>query len=166
MRRLGGLIVMVGLIISVQTVRAASQSAKIVDFSFEPTTLNVAVGDSVTWTNTGSAPHTVTSLADADKFDSGILNSGGTFTYSFKTAGSFDFQCNVHPRMVGTVVVAAAPAQPAQPAAPATPAQPAQPAAPTLPASGAAANIPLLWLMLGGSVILLAGIVVRRRVVR
>ncbi len=148
MRRLLGLGLAIALIVSVQTARAASQSAKIVDFSFEPATISVGVGDSVTWVNTGSAQHTVSSQSDAERFDSGVLGSGGTFTYTFKSAGSFDFQCNVHPRMVGTVTVAEA----------------AAPAAPSLPASGSATALPLVWLLAGAGMLLGAGLAVRRRV--
>ncbi len=150
MRRLLGLGLAIALIVSVQTARAASQSAKIVDFSFEPATISVGVGDSVTWVNNGSAQHTVSSQSDTARFDSGVLGSGGTFTYTFKSAGSFDFQCNVHPRMVGTVTVASAPAAPA-------------PAAPGLPASGAATSVSLVWLLAGAGALLGAGLAVRRR---
>ncbi|MBA3471276.1 MAG: cupredoxin domain-containing protein [Herpetosiphonaceae bacterium] len=154
MRRLLGLGLAFALIVSVQTARAASQSANIVDFSFEPAAISVGVGDSVTWTNTGSAPHTVSSQSDVETFDSGTLGSGGTFTYTFNKTGSFDFQCNVHPRMVGTVTVSSAPAAPA----------PVAPAAPGMPASGSATQLPLLGLLGAAGALLAAGLVLRRRI--
>jgi plastocyanin len=48
-------------------------SVSVVDFAFEPATLEVPVGTTVTWTNNGSRPHTVT--ADDGSFDSGPLRS-------------------------------------------------------------------------------------------
>lgn len=75
----------------------------ITGFAFSPATLSVAVGDTVTWTNEDSAPHTVT--ADDGTFDSGNLATGETFTQTFDTAGTYDYHCTVHPSMTATIVV-------------------------------------------------------------
>lgn len=86
---------------------AGQNAVKIVDFAFEPGTITVPVGATVTWTNTGNAPHTAT--ADNKSFDSGRLANGGAFPFRFTTAGSFAYKCEVHPaRMSGTVIVQAA----------------------------------------------------------
>ena len=77
--------------------------AKIIDFGFEPASINVKVGESVTWTNTGAAPHTAT--ADDGSFDSKNLASGATFTQAFAKAGTFAYHCAIHPAMKGTVTV-------------------------------------------------------------
>jgi len=76
----------------------------IVDFAFEPNAIEVNVGDTVTWTNTGNAPHTAT--ADDGTFDSGTLNNGGTFSHTFATAGTVAYHCELHPDMTGTIVIA------------------------------------------------------------
>lgn len=68
----------------------------------------VAVGDTVEWTWSNGAPHTVTSLAGAtEAFDSGVLTGmGTTFAYTFLSPGSNDYQCDVHPsNMFGTITV-------------------------------------------------------------
>jgi plastocyanin len=72
-------------------------------FAFEPATVTVKVGDSVTWTNQDSANHTV--VADNGEFKSGDLANGGTFTFAFTKAGSYPYHCSIHPSMKGTVVV-------------------------------------------------------------
>jgi plastocyanin len=86
--------------------RAAADgtSVSIVDFAFEPATLAVAAGDTVTWTNEGVAPHTVT----GDFADSGVLDPGQTFSHTFDAEGTFDYVCAIRPDMVGSVAVGAA----------------------------------------------------------
>jgi plastocyanin len=93
-------------------------AVSIVDFAFQPASIEVAAGSTVTWTNTGAAPHTVT--ADNGAFDSGQLKPGATFSQTFTTPGTYTYHCEIHPQMTGTVVVteAAAPAAPSAPAAP------------------------------------------------
>ena len=85
----------------------------IVDFAFQPASLEVPAGTTVTWTNSGAATHTVT--ADNGAFDSGRLASGATFSQTFDTAGTFTYHCEIHPQMTGTIVVTEA--NGAQPAA-------------------------------------------------
>ncbi len=52
---------------------------------FQPSSVSIGTGGSVTWTNTDSVPHTVT--ADDGSFDSGIMMPGDTFTRTFDRAG-------------------------------------------------------------------------------
>ncbi len=91
----------------------ATQAVRIVDFAFEPATLTVSAGTRVTWTHAGQAPHTVTS--DTGAFDSGRLTGGQTFAFTFTSAGTFAYHCEIHPNMRAQVVVQAA-ALAAQPA--------------------------------------------------
>ena len=76
-------------------------AVSIVDFSFQPTTLNVTPGTVVTWTNEDSAPHTAT----GDDFDTGMLNRGDSNSVTFDTPGTYDYICTYHPSMAGSVVV-------------------------------------------------------------
>src|SRR4051812_18433560 len=75
----------------------------IANFSFAPSTLEVPVGTTVTWTNNDSTNHTAT--ADDGSFDSKPISSGQTFTQTFSTAGTFKYHCSIHPAMTGTVTV-------------------------------------------------------------
>ncbi len=73
-----------------------------VDFAFEPGLVNAGVGDTVTWTNNGDAPHTVTFDGGPD---CGQIASGESISRTFDAAGTFEYVCTFHPQMVGTVSV-------------------------------------------------------------
>ena len=95
----------------------------------------MSVGDTVTWTNNGEHPHTVT--ADTGAFASQRLDPGASFSFTFTTAGTFAYHCEFHSDMTGQVAVGAAAAPPADPqTAPA----PAPAGEATDPAAGAPAG--------------------------
>jgi len=72
---------------------------------FSPATFTVRVGDSVTWFNGDVMEHTVTSDAGTPvAFDSPLLNSGDTFTFTFTQAGTYAYHCAPHPTMTGTII--------------------------------------------------------------
>jgi plastocyanin len=73
------------------------------NFAFNPGTIEVAVGTTVTWTNQDSATHTVT--ADDGSFDSNNLATSATFSQTFSTAGTFTYHCKIHTSMKATVTV-------------------------------------------------------------
>ena len=73
-------------------------------FGFTPAKLAIRVGTTVIWKNRSSAPHTVTS-DDGTTFDSGTVAVGGTFHFTFKTAGTFSYHCNIHPYMRSVIIV-------------------------------------------------------------
>ncbi len=85
---------------------------------FRPTTITINVGDTVTWRNTDDVPRT--STQDDGVWDSGNLNPGDEFSFTFEEAGTYSYFCRYHPGVVGTVVVEEA--QDEEPAAAATPA--------------------------------------------
>lgn len=72
-------------------------------FAYDPAAISVPVGTTVMWTNNNSVPHTVTS--DDGLWDSGNLNPGSTFSYTFEQPGTFAYHCEIHPTMTGTVEV-------------------------------------------------------------
>ena len=71
--------------------------------AFTPGDVEVAVGTTVTWTNTDTVSHTSTS--DASGWDSGVISPGRQFSFTYQTAGTFPYHCAIHPGMVGTVTV-------------------------------------------------------------
>ena len=75
----------------------------IVDFAFQPMAIFVGVGETVEWTNTGNADHTVDS--DTEIFESDIIDPGETYSYAFDDPGIFPYHCDIHPHMRGMVVV-------------------------------------------------------------
>ncbi|HZA10190.1 cupredoxin family copper-binding protein [Mycobacterium sp.] len=82
---------------------AGPNAVSINNFAFAPTTLTVPVGSKVTWTNHDEEPHTV--AASDGSFHSPGLGTNATYSYTFPTAGSYDYICSIHPSMHGTVVV-------------------------------------------------------------
>lgn len=82
---------------------AATVDVSVQDFAFNDATLTVNVGDTVHWTNDGAVIHTVTS--DTALFDSGIMNPTDEFTFTFASAGTYNYVCNIHLAMTGSVTV-------------------------------------------------------------
>lgn len=80
-----------------------SNGVNIDGFAFAPATLTVKAGSTVTWTNKDEDPHTVVDGGGA--FRSQVLGSGGTYSYTFPAAGTFDYVCSIHPFMHGSLVV-------------------------------------------------------------
>lgn len=77
----------------------------IVKQAFQPHTLVVATGASVTWQNDDSVAHTVTS--SEGWFDSGQLAAGESFVHQFDKPGTYRYGCTNHPSMEGVVIVLA-----------------------------------------------------------
>jgi plastocyanin len=89
---------------STSAAAGGTTAVSIKGFAFDPTTIQAKVGDSITWTNQDSVPHTVT--LDDKSVDSGNINgSGGTFSHAFSQAGTFTYHCSIHPTMKATVTV-------------------------------------------------------------
>lgn len=85
---------------------AATSSATISGFAFQPNPIVVTAGDTVTWTNNDAVGHTVT--ADGGSFNSGTIANGASFSQSFATAGTFAYHCSIHRTMHGSVTIQAA----------------------------------------------------------
>ena len=82
---------------------AQQAEVSIIDIAFDPISLEVTVGTTVTWTNDEDIPHTVT--ATDESFRSETLQLGDTFRHTFSEAGEFDYFCEVHPNMDAKIIV-------------------------------------------------------------
>jgi plastocyanin len=71
--------------------------------AFNPVSITVTAGTTITWTNKDAISHTVTS--DSKVFDSGTISGGGTYSFTFATAGTYSYHCSFHPSMVASVTV-------------------------------------------------------------
>jgi plastocyanin len=72
-------------------------------FMFQPTTLTIKAGSTVTWVNRDEEPHTIVSATGL--FRSGALDTDGTFSFRFEKPGTYPFVCSIHPQMTGTILV-------------------------------------------------------------
>jgi plastocyanin len=70
------------------------------DYEFEPASLTVEAGATVTWVWEGRAPHDVVGQG----FESSDQSSG-TFRQTFEQPGTFAYECTIHPGMEGSIVV-------------------------------------------------------------
>jgi amicyanin len=83
---------------------AADAQVKIANFTFDPPTLTVKAGTTVTWVNADDIPHLI-SEKDG-KFRSSALDTNDKFSQTFSTAGTVEYFCAIHPHMTGKIVVA------------------------------------------------------------
>jgi LPXTG-motif cell wall-anchored protein len=159
---------------SVSILDGNSQSA----FRFSPSSITVGAGETVTWTNNGSAPegHDISGSG----LGSGTLHTGQSYSHTFASPGTFSYFCSIHPFMKGTVTVQAASSSGGgadgpndQTATPPTGTSPTAPgsesaAVTSADAAGSATELPTtgmpLWPLLAAGVGLLsAGALLRRR---
>jgi plastocyanin len=104
-RSLGLALVMAGALLSpLGSGRAQAEEIKVSldNFTFSPNEVKVKVGDIVTWTNHDDIPHTVVS---AGKFRSKTMDTDGTFSFTFTSAGDYKYFCSLHPHMTGMIKV-------------------------------------------------------------
>jgi plastocyanin len=88
--------------------KSASATVSTGDNFYSPASVSVVAGDSVTWRNTGVAPHSAT--ANDGSFDTGVFNAGQNRSVTFDSPGTFSYFCTVHgAAQSGTVRVSAAP---------------------------------------------------------
>ncbi len=70
--------------------------------TFFPRALSVKAGDTLTWVNDDVVPHTMT--ANDGSVDSGLLMPGDRFTFTFNTAGTFEYKCSIHPEQMRATI--------------------------------------------------------------
>ena len=83
---------------------ADAVTVDIKDFTYIPDPVEIPVGATVTWTNSDPDPHTATAQERA-VLQSGTLNQGDSFSQTFAEPGTFDYFCEFHADMKGTVIV-------------------------------------------------------------
>jgi plastocyanin len=119
----------------------ATQTVMMENYAFTPASLTVRVGDTVTWMQHDTAPHDVVTTSAPVAFRSPQLSQGQSWSYTFRTAGTYAYYCSVHPDMRAQVTVLPA-ATTAQPAPTAKRATPTPQRTSSAPASSAAAAPP------------------------
>jgi plastocyanin len=71
--------------------------------AYDPQTVTIKVGDTVTWLNQDAPQHDV--VADSGEFKSDLFDKGQSFSFTFTKAGTYPYHCSIHPGMTGTIVV-------------------------------------------------------------
>ena len=86
-----------------ESASAGEVSVSIEGFAFKPADITAKVGQTITFTNGDSAPHTAT--LDDGSCTTPHINTGSSDGLTFTAAGTYPFHCNVHPTMKGTITI-------------------------------------------------------------
>jgi plastocyanin len=70
--------------------------------AFNPSSITIAAGTTITWTNKDPMDHTVT---NNNNFDSGTIGSGKTWSFTFSNTGTYTYLCSLHSTMTAKVIV-------------------------------------------------------------
>src|SRR5215217_7350866 len=89
-----------------------TMTVNIKNFAFNPPNVTVAPGTTVTWVNNDQTAHTATATDPAGAFDSGTLQPGQSYSFTFDKPGTYAYHCNIHPDMTATVTVSGASGSP------------------------------------------------------
>jgi amicyanin len=94
----------VGALLAFGAVAAQEENVVTIDnFTFTAPELTVAAGTTVKWVNHDDIPH---SVVDKNKaFRSKALDTDDEYSFTFASAGTFDYFCGLHPHMVGKIIV-------------------------------------------------------------
>jgi len=102
MKPIRAIFVMLLCFVSLPALLAAkAASVSISGGQFSPASVDVQVGDTVTWTNNDDRDHTVVGSG----FKSGNLRPGASYSFQFTKAGRFSYGSSIYPRMKGTINV-------------------------------------------------------------
>lgn len=90
------------ILLATGQVLAKTYSVSIQNNAFNPKDLTISAGDTVTWTNNDAMLHDV----DVDNLGkSPEMHKGETYTRAFDRPGTYNYDCDIHPFMKGTVIV-------------------------------------------------------------
>lgn len=82
---------------------ATRWDVSIINFTFTPSKLHIATGDTIRWTNHDTVNHTSTS--DTGVWNSGTIVPNASFSFAFTSNGTFPYHCAIHLFMKDTITV-------------------------------------------------------------
>ncbi len=92
-----------GTVAAQDATKKSANEITIDNFTFTPKELTIAVGTTVKWVNHDDIPHTI--VEKKTTFRSKALDTDDSYSFTFTSAGTFDYFCGLHPHMVGQVIV-------------------------------------------------------------
>jgi|GEM_PF-3136105 len=90
--------------VATSSAQQTANTVTIQNFAFMPDNVTVPMGTTVTWTNSDTTAHTVTGDTTGGP-QSGSLQPGATYSFTFNQNGVYPYHCSIHPMMTGAVVV-------------------------------------------------------------
>ena len=82
-----------------------AQQVDMEGLQFKPKSIEVKVGQTVTWVNKDTAPHNVVNEREGQQPKSELFNEGGKYSWTATEAGKMNYVCTIHPGMEGTLDV-------------------------------------------------------------
>jgi amicyanin len=95
------------LMVPVPEANAAGYQVHMSGYAFEPAQLSLKAGDTVTWTNHDQAPHNAVVTSGPAQFQSPMLSTGQSWSFTFSQPGTYSYYCSVHPDMRAQLAVQA-----------------------------------------------------------
>lgn len=86
-----------------QPQQAVAATVGIQATKFEPSAAQVKPGETVLWENNTDRDHEI--IGDKNEFKSGTIKAGKSWSHSFEKAGTYKYNCALHPRAKGVVKV-------------------------------------------------------------
>jgi len=85
---------------------ASSRTVTLKNKRFHPASVSIKKGTKVIWkwADSGPVPHNITSTG-SKRFRSSSTKTSGTYAITFRSAGTYRYNCTIHPGMVGKVIV-------------------------------------------------------------
>lgn len=104
MENIGKMVFIFGILFlfPIASALGVTEEVDIAGFAFSPANLTIEIGTTVHWTNNHGTLHTTTS--DDGVWDSGTLNTGEDFSYTFLGTGVFPYKCNFHPLTMTAII--------------------------------------------------------------
>src|SRR5262245_42416884 len=84
---------------------ARVQRIQIANFTFEPATVEVSAGTTVSWVNVDDVPHLVTGTDPESPLKSAALDTDDGYSVVLDHPGTYRYFCSLHPHMTGVVIV-------------------------------------------------------------
>ena len=83
----------------------SGQQVEMKDIAYQPETIRVRTGETITWINRDSVQHDVVNVKEGEEPKSDLFNEGQTYEFTPTEAGTIEYFCTVHPNMKGSVEV-------------------------------------------------------------
>jgi plastocyanin len=88
-----------------EQLKLTTATIDIKNFAFDPATLEIKVNTAVEWVNGDTTTHDITGDTENWSWFDFDLEPGESTTFFFETPGVYDYHCDIHPSMKGTIIV-------------------------------------------------------------